>query len=56
MKFLNSPSRARTYDNAVNSRALYRLSYRGLLRLYLKNYTQLNIINSGKLLDKLSTY
>ncbi len=26
----NSPSRTRTYDNAVNSRALYQLSYRGL--------------------------
>ena len=25
----NSPSRTRTYDNAVNSRALYQLSYRG---------------------------
>ena len=28
---LNSPSRTRTYDNSVNSRALYRLSYRGIL-------------------------
>ena len=27
---INSPSRTRTYDNAVNSRALYQLSYRGL--------------------------
>ena len=27
----NSPSRTRTYDSAVNSRVLYRLSYRGLL-------------------------
>ena len=26
----NSPSRARTYDLAVNSRSLYRLSYRGI--------------------------
>ena len=25
----NSPSRTRTYDSAVNSRVLYRLSYRG---------------------------
>ena len=35
-RFLNplkssSPSRTRTYDNAVNSRALYRLSYRGIV-------------------------
>ena len=27
---LSSPSRTRTYDSAVNSRVLYRLSYRGL--------------------------
>ena len=26
----SSPSRTRTYDNSVNSRALYRLSYRGI--------------------------
>ena len=26
----NSPSRTRTYDSAVNSRVLYRLSYRGI--------------------------
>ena len=26
----NSPSRIRTYDLAVNSRSLYRLSYRGI--------------------------
>ena len=26
---INSPSRTRTYDSAVNSRVLYRLSYRG---------------------------
>ena len=26
----NSPSRVRTYDLAVNSRSLYRLSYRGI--------------------------
>ena len=36
----NSPSRARTYDNTVNSRALYRLSYRGSFSpLHLQNYT-----------------
>ena len=28
----NSPSRTRTYDNSVNSRALYRLSYRGITK------------------------
>ena len=28
----NSPSRARTSDSTVNSRVLYQLSYRGLLR------------------------
>ena len=27
---LSSPSRTRTYDSAVNSRVLYRLSYRGM--------------------------
>ena len=27
----SSPSRTRTYDNAVNSRALYLLSYRGMI-------------------------
>ena len=27
----NSPSRTRTYDSAVNSRVLYRLSYRGII-------------------------
>ncbi len=27
-----SPSRARTYDLAVNSRSLYRLSYRGITK------------------------
>lgn len=26
----NSPSRARTYNLAVNSRSLYQLSYRGI--------------------------
>ena len=31
----NSPSRTRTYDSAVNSRVLYRLSYRGLSLLSL---------------------
>ena len=48
----NSPSRTRTYDSAVNSRVLYRLSYRGILadtqlpvkpiinKLYLQNFTQ----------------
>ena len=30
----NSPSRTRTYDPTVNSRLLYRLSYRGLHRIY----------------------
>ena len=30
LRRFSSPSRARTCDNAVNSRALYRLSYRGL--------------------------
>ena len=47
-----SPSRTRTYDSAVNSRVLYRLSYRGILadtqlpvkpiinKLYLQNFTQ----------------
>ena len=30
-KFSSSPSRARTYDLAVNSRSLYQLSYRGLV-------------------------
>ena len=29
----NSPSRTRTYDSAVNSRVLYRLSYGGVLAL-----------------------
>ena len=29
LSFLNSPSRTWTYDSAVNSRVLYRLSYRG---------------------------
>ena len=36
----SSPSRSRTYDTAVNSRVLYRLSYRGIInqqdRLYKK--------------------
>ena len=27
---ISSPSRTRTYDSAVNSRVLYRLSYRGI--------------------------
>jgi hypothetical protein len=31
MGFKSSPSRARTYDLAVNSRSLYQLSYRGML-------------------------
>jgi hypothetical protein len=30
--FPNSPSRARTYDLAVNSRPLYLLSYRGNIK------------------------
>lgn len=30
VKVSSSPSRARTYDLAVNSRSLYQLSYRGL--------------------------
>ena len=30
MGSFDSPSRTRTYDSAVNSRVLYRLSYRGL--------------------------
>lgn len=30
-KNFNSPSRARTYNLAVNSRSLYQLSYRGML-------------------------
>ena len=30
LRFLNSPSRTRTYDPTVNSRLLYRLSYRGI--------------------------
>ena len=34
----NSPSRTRTYDNAVNSRALYLLSYRGIKVTYLQNH------------------
>ena len=37
--FANSPSRARTYDNSVNSRVLYRLSYRGILKVYSVPYT-----------------
>ena len=39
----NSPSRTRTYDNAVNSRALYLLSYRGILVL---SYLQNHILNT----------
>ena len=35
----NSPSRTRTYDSAVNSRVLYRLSYRGIKGIYLQNCT-----------------
>ena len=34
----SSPSRTRTYDNAVNSRALYLLSYRGIKVTYLQNH------------------
>ncbi len=35
----NSPSRTRTYDSAVNSRVLYRLSYRGIsYQDYLSDY------------------
>ena len=37
----NSPSRTRTYDSAVNSRVLYRLSYWGIL--IFKGYNSLNI-------------
>ena len=33
----NSPSRTRTYDPTVNSRLLYRLSYRGILRHWMSN-------------------
>ena len=38
----SSPSRTRTYDNAVNSRALYLLSYRGILG---SSYLQNHILN-----------
>ena len=34
-----SPCRTRTYDSAVNSRVLYRLSYRGIKGIYLQNCT-----------------
>ena len=36
-KFSDSPSRTWTYDSAVNSRVLYRLSYRGKHSLLRKN-------------------
>ncbi len=34
VKEFGSPSRTRTYDNSVNSRVLYRLSYRGILNCF----------------------
>ena len=39
----SSPSRTRTYDNAVNSRALYLLSYRGIL---VQSHLQNHILNT----------
>ena len=64
----NSPSRTRTYDSAVNSRVLYRLSYRGILadtqlpvkpirnKLYLQNFIQKSSNKLfGQALDRLVT-
>ena len=63
-----SPSRTRTYDSAVNSRVLYRLSYRGILadtqlpvkpirnKLYLQNFIQKSSNKLfGQALDRLVT-
>ena len=53
----SSPSRTRTYDNAVNSRALYLLSYRGIrYNVPSKPHIELHLIFFYRFFKSLSTF
>ena len=47
--WVSSPSRTRTYDHSINSRALYQLSYRGRVRETLKNSCERSQVNRAKI-------
>ena len=52
VELINSPSRTRTYDTSVNSRMLYRLSYRGILKKIYFFKTESELIKSSKMFRK----